>query len=319
VQAFVRGTNDHGTIAYMAGVSDATATEGIFRTDGKKTVAIARNDSLTPTGGMFESLFDPVINNRGQVAFSAEMTGGTADFAVFRGDGRELTPVFAANQAAPGGGAFLDFGDPVINANGQVAAVALLNGASSTGLFIGDGNDAVAIVLEGQPAPSGGNYARAADKPLRLNDRGDVAFNIALTGGTSSRGIFRGNGGYTRTIALTGTIAPGTTGTFESFGDLRLDNDGRVAFIARLALGVGGVDLSNNMGIWVGTSRADLQLVVRTGDVIGGNVLTRLPAQIGQLDMNADGVVWIGRFASGATAVVFSRVRDDNEDRHDRD
>ena len=68
------------------------------------------------------------------------------------------------------------------------------------------------------------------------------------------------------------------------------------------------------MGIWVGTSDADLQLVVRTGQVIDGKVLTRLPATVGQFQMNEHGIVWVGTFAPRATAVVFSRIGDPNED-----
>jgi hypothetical protein len=132
-------------------------------------------------------------------------------------------------------------------------------------------------------------------RTIRLNDRGEVAFNAKLAGGTSSSGIFRGNGHRTTTIARTGTPARGTTGTFASFGDIKLANDGRIAFIATLAIGVGGVDSSNDVGIWIGTSDEDLQLVVPTGDVIGGNVLTRLPifgfAFGNQFDMNRNGVL----------------------------
>lgn len=315
--------NDHGAIAYTAGVSGSTATQGIFRTDGTETVAIVRDDNSVPGGGRFTSLRDPVINDRGQVAFEAEMTGGSADFGVFRGEGGELTSVFVANQLAPGGATFEDFGRQLINRHGQVAALALLtNSASRTGLFVGDGADSVAIALEGQPAPKGGSYIDGSGRgftfpsPFRLNDRGEVAFDAKLTGGTSPSGIFRGNGDRTTTIALAGTTAPGTTGTFESFGDIKLGNNGRVAFIATLAVGVDGVDSSNNMGIWIGTSDEDLQLVVRTGEVIGGNVLTRLPisgfAFSNQFDMNENGVLWVGSFGP-AKAVVFSRILGENE------
>jgi len=295
----------------MALVSDSTATQGIFRTDGTHTVAIARDDIGAPTGGSFISFRDPVINDFGQVAFEAEMTGGTADFGIFRGEGGNLLPIFVANQIAPGGGAFTDFGNPVINAHGQVAAVASLTNIAD-GLFVGDGTNAVAIALDGQPAPKGGNYGSRLGffSPLRLSDRGYVAFHVGLTGGTSTDGIFLGNGDRTTTIALAGTIAPGTTGTFQSFFDIKLGNNGRVAFIARLALGAGGVTTSNNMGIWVGTSDEDLQLVVRTGDVIDGNVLTRLSTEVAgsnQFDMNENGVVWIGTFQTPAKAVVFSQ------------
>jgi hypothetical protein len=111
-----RAVNNHGAIAYLARVIGATATQGIFRTDLRQTVTIARDDIAVPTGGRFISFRDPDINNRGQVAFEAEMSGGSADFGIFRGEGGNLTSVFVANQSAPGGGAFEDFGNPVINA-----------------------------------------------------------------------------------------------------------------------------------------------------------------------------------------------------------
>jgi hypothetical protein len=306
--------NDRGAIAYLAQLRDSTATQGIFRTDGTGTVAIARDDIDAPTGGSFTSLFDPVINERGQVVFKAEMAGGTADFGIFRGDGWDLTPIFVANQIAPGGGTFMDFGSPALNARGQVAAVGLLtDSASSNGLFRGDGTNTVAIALEGQAAPKGGKYASRATfpGPLRLNDRGEAVFHARLEGGASSDGIFRGNGEGTATVALAGTIAPGTTGTFEQFFDIELGNDGRVAFIASLVVGEGGVDFSNNMGIWVGTAEGDLRLVVRTGEVIGGSVLTGLPIVVGgnsEFDMNENAVVWIGNFQSPARAIVLSRI-----------
>ena len=315
-----RVTNARGTIAYQASVIGATATQGIFRTEGANAVVIASDAGAAPTGGTFTSFFAPAMNSRGQVAFETEMTGGPADFGIFRGDGITLTPVFVANQIAPGGDTFQDFGDPLINKHGQVVAVAsLANGASSAGLFMGDGTYAVAIALDGQPAPKGGSYSASFDKPLAINDRGEVAFSARLKGGTSPRGIFRWNGRETTTVVLAGTIAPGTTGTFASFGDMKLGNDGRVAFIGTLIPGVGDVDFSNNMGIWVGRSDADLQLVVRTGQVIDGKELMRLPIALGQFDMNDDAIVWIGTFPSRSTAVVFSRTRGESEDAQDRD
>jgi hypothetical protein len=231
--------------------------------------------------------------------------------------------VLVANQIAPGGATFGDFGDPVINRRGQIAALASLNdGPSSGGPFVADGTDAVAIALQGQPAPKGGSY-RAQDTflgPVSLNDRGEVAFTARLTGTTSSSGAFRGDGIHTTTIALAATSAPGTTGTFQSFDDIRLAIDGRVAFVATLAIGVGGVNASNNRGIWIGTSDEDLELVVRTGEVIGGNMLTRLPSfgREHRFDVNQNGVLWIGDFGL-ARAIVFSRVLPDSDDVDDRD
>ena len=307
---FGRITNDHGVIAYNAFLSGSTATQAIFRNDGAQSVAIARDDVNAPTGGVFTFLGSPVLNDRGQVAFYSNMSGGSGDFGIFRGDGSELKPVFVANQSAPGGGTFEDFGNPVISKSGQVAASAsLTNSTSGFGLFIGDGTNTAAIALGGQAAPKGGNYDRGFFTPLRINDNGDVAFFVGLTGTASRFGLFRGNSASTTPIALTGSNAPGTTGTFDSFRDFQILNDGRIAVIATLTVGVGGVNTSNNMGIWIGTSDQDLQLVVRTGDVIDGRVLTRLPqfSQGNQFVINENGIAWVGIF--GATkAVVYTTV-----------
>jgi len=315
----VHAANDQGALATFAFVNDSTATQGIFLTDGGRTVAIARDDVAPPTGGQFLNLFDPAVNDRGQVAFESEMTGGSADFGVFRGEGSGLTPIFLAGQAAPGGSIFADFGNPVLNSHGQVADVCVLDDFASAGIFVSDGTNTVAIAVEGQAAPKGGNYRNpnAFIGKVRLNDRGDVAFTSRLSGGTSTNGVFRGDGTQTTTIALAGTIAPGTTGTFQSFDDIKLGDDGRVAIIGRLALGVGGVNTTNNTGIWVGTSDADLQLVVRTSDVIGGNILTRLPGAAGglnQFSMNQNSIAWIGTFGSSREIVVSRLLDADDND-----
>jgi hypothetical protein len=175
------------------------------------------------------------------------------------------------------------------------ASASLTNGDS--GLFIGDGTNAIAIAVEGQAAAKGGIYTDPTGRHLtfrsqiKLNDRGEVVFDAALTGSTSPLGIFRGDGEHTTAIALARTAVPGTTGTFASFRDFKLLNDGRVGFIASLTVGVGGVDVSNNLGIWIGTSDEDLQLVARTGDVINGKVLTNFPPVGNGLDVNENDVV----------------------------
>jgi hypothetical protein len=307
--------NSLGGIAYRTLVTGGVAAQGIFRSDSTRTIVIALDTTVPPTGGTFSLLGQPVIDERGEVAFFAAMTGGSADFAIFRGDGENLTTIFAANQPAPGGGTFRDFGTPVINKHGQVLSFAFLNNElRPLGFFLGDGRDAVAIALAGEAAPKGGSYCRPGDLGCpnavqffgrTLNDRGQVAFSVFLTGGGSRSGIFRGDGATTTPIALEGTAAPGTTGTFDSFGEMTIGEDGRVAFIGTLALGVGGVDASNNMGIWVGTSETDLHLVARTGQVIAGKTLTR-PEALGQLQMSGSPVVWRGRFSGFSSAIVSS-------------
>src|SRR6185295_15788551 len=190
--------NSQGLIAFAAFVTGGVNTEGIFRTDGTHTVALALDGSPAPTGGNFLFFSTPVIDEFGQVAFFAGTTGGSADFGIYRGDGENITTIFAANQTAPGGGTFVDFGEPVINRHGEVLALATLeNAAGPFGLIRGDGTDSIAIALSGHAAPKGGIYATGVNIQFfgaALNDRGQAVFAAFLTGGASRSGIFRGDG-----------------------------------------------------------------------------------------------------------------------------
>jgi hypothetical protein len=315
--------SEGGTVAYFADLNGAGATQAIFRTDGTRTVTIARDDIAPPTGGHFTALENLDINSFGQVAFNAEMSGGAADHGVFRGEGGSLTAIFAANQAAPGGGTIDDCSAVAINAHGQVmAGCSLKNTLSPQGVFVGDGIHAVAIALIGNQAPAGGNYDLIPVS--KLNDRGQVAFKSRLTNGAT--GIFLGDGRRTTTLAVSGMNAPGTPGSFQSFGDLFVvGNGGRVVFTAKLAAGE-GVDSSNNIGMWTGTSEKDLRLLVRTGDVIGGKVLTALPfdgSNAGHpLQMTENSVLWRGSFGL-SKAVIVSEIpgegdRGNEKDEYDR-
>lgn len=292
--------NSRGLITFGTFVNGGIATEGVFRTDSSHTIAIALDGTPSPTGGTFLFFSSPVIDEVGRVAFYAGMIGGSADYGIYRGDGENINTIFAANQIAPSGRTFLDFSDPLMNKHGHVLVLAQLD--TGTGLFLHDGRDAVAIALSGEPAPNGGNYSSFFG-PLTLNDCGQTAFEARLIGGSS--GIFRADRTTITSIALKGTAAAGTTGTFDTFGDLQIGKDGSVVFIATLTIGVGGVDASNNVGIWIGTSETDLHLVARTSQSIAGKTLTR-PLSLAQLNMDQHSIVWLGRFAGNATALVSS-------------
>lgn len=302
--------SSRGAIGYSASVIGGADTQGLFRTDRTGTTKIAGDNSGLPTGGTVLFFADTSINSRGQIAFFAGMEGGSSDFGVFRGDGRGITTIFAANQNAPGGGTFVDFGRPLLNNRGQVAVVCLINdGIAPSGLLLSDGKTINSVALTGRPAPKGGNYGDRFAVPTLLDDEGRVVFNVNLLGGTSNRGIFRKDHERTTPIALQGSAAPGTTGTFADFVDGKMTEDGTLAILARLTIGVGGVDTTNNMGIWVGTSESNLRLVVRTGELIGEKTLVRLP---GPLDLSEKGVAWIGNFSGGTSAVVLTAL----ENRH---
>lgn len=302
-------SNSRGEIVYGANVSRGVSSQGIFRNDGIHTIAIASDDTVAPTGGTFVFFASPVINQEGQVAFFAGTAGGSGDFGIYRSDGDNTTNIFVTNQTAPGGATFIDFSNPVMNKYGQVLATASLqNGANPSGLFLGDGIHTVPVALSGEAGPKGGRYATFFG-PLLLNDNSQAAFEVSLTGGASRSGIFRWDGVITTPIALQGAAAAGTTGTFDSFRDIKMGKDGRVAFIGALTLGVGGVNTTNNIGIWVGTSDSDLHLLARTGQAIAGKTLTR-PLSLGELAIDERSLVWLGRFSVNSTAIVSSDLDD---------
>ncbi len=295
-------------IAFSAAIADGVSTSGIFRTTGGRVETVVRDHTPAPTGGTFDALNGFAINERRQVAFEAIMSGGSADFGVFRRDGEETKVVFASNQSAPGGGSFSDFSDPVMNARGEVAVVGapLQNTTSNFGLFLSDGNKSEAIALDGHTAPAGGSYHLGVFAPFLLNDQGQLLFNVGLTGGTARSGLFRSKNDQVETVALEGSTAPGTAGTFAAFQDMKMMNDGRFAFVAQLTQGVGGVGVSNNTGIWVGTSGKDLRLLARTGDTVGG---TPVCISVGpdQFDLSERSVAWISRCPrSPGTAIILS-------------
>src|SRR2546425_11185630 len=109
-----------------------------------------------------------------------------------------IRAVAVAGDPAPGGGTFEPFGVeslPVVtpaNTKGQVAFFAtLLRATSSEAFFLASESRTVRVVTEGDPVPGGGAFSGFGRHPIpALNERGDVAFAAAVTGGGAGGGIF---------------------------------------------------------------------------------------------------------------------------------
>src|SRR5437867_11762100 len=124
--------------------------------------------------------------------------------------------VALAGQPAPGGGTFEHFGVeslPVVapaNTKGQVAFFAtLLRATGSEAFFLASESRTLRVVAEGDPVPGGGVFSGFGRHPIpALNERGDVAFAAAVTGGRTVEGIFVRGARRLRPAALTGGAAP---------------------------------------------------------------------------------------------------------------
>jgi len=242
--------NDLGQTAFRADlegvtnpIGSSTTGRGIFRSDGTTVTEIVRNTDTTSEGiRSFSSLSDPVLNNLGNVAFSASSGNGSG---IFRSDGTTLTQIVREGQAAPdGNGVFGRFStsrgaNPRLNdSNLTVFEAGIINtaGGSSnrSGIFQSDGTTITEVVLRGQAAPDGnGTFSSFAN--ILLNEFGQIlfsAFIVNTAGGGSSDdfGLYLVDGDEVIQVARRGQTLDGSTifpsSTF--FGDF---NDlGQIAF-----------------------------------------------------------------------------------------
>jgi hypothetical protein len=263
--------NNSGQVAFTATIDLQNGgttfdQDGIFRGDGGTSpVQIARKGGANPSGdGTYSNLYDVALNESGQVAFRAFLTG-TAGGAndnegVFRGDGTNPTVnIVREDQAvADGNGEFYIFSHPRINDVGQVAFWANLRNttggdADNLGVFRSDGTtDPVTIVRRGQTVPGGTDTFNMFGIES-INNAGQVAvtaeINLNDGGGLSDEsGLIIGSGtpGSLIMVAREGQPVPGGTDTFLSFGHPALNNVGHLAFRAFVSKAGGG----SNLGLY---------------------------------------------------------------------
>ncbi len=178
-----------------------------------------------------------------------------APSVVPRGEGADTTPalrvVARTGDAAPGGGTFDRFGQeslPVIapvNARGDVAFFATLSrGAADEGIFLQRGGRILTVAREGDRVPGTGRLSGFGKHPTpALNDAGTVVFAAAVTGGRAVEGIFAWSAGRVRTVATTGSPAPGIpSGVLAALDVPAVNARGDVVFLATVRRGRESVD-----------------------------------------------------------------------------
>jgi hypothetical protein len=226
------------------------------------------------------------LNDAGHIAMWANLAGsgvvGNDSYGYWTGGASTLALVVRKGDPAAGApsGNFGVLGGPVaFNIEGRVAFGANLTGSgvnstNDEGLWMGDSGSLALVARNGNEAagtPGGVNYFRfaGASYPV-LNDDGQIAFGSYLTGNgvdsTNELGIWSDGAGALALVARTGSHAPGTTDGVNFF-DLHfpsLNSAGQTAFRANLT--GGGVDFTNDKGIWATDQSGALQLIARTGD-----------------------------------------------------
>ncbi|MEQ1861239.1 MAG: choice-of-anchor tandem repeat NxxGxxAF-containing protein, partial [Chthoniobacteraceae bacterium] len=272
----------------------------------------------------------------GNATFLALFTNGTR--ALIESGNGTLTGLVATGDATGGtmlpAATFKSLGLVAADAP-RAAFLATLNSgggvtsSNSRGVFLGEGMgfDPVARVSDPVPNIPGATFRTFSD-PVMAPGAAAVAFFATLRGpgilpGRDVALLYRPEGEPLRAIALAGGQPPGTpVGTkWSRFTSLALPG-GSIGpiFRATLAPGAGGVNTSNDAGVWAVESGGDLVLIFREGDLIGDppdkkrlkgfTVLNVVRGSRGVTRSfnNAALVVWRAEFTDHTSAIVVTAV-----------
>ncbi len=226
-----------------------------------------------------------------------------------------MSVIVQSGDAAPGAGGavFATLGRVSINASGAVALTSELSGAGVTpqsaravytGYRSGLSLAARGNAISGLPA---GQYVLSWGAPI-INGAGRLALYADLAGpgidSTNYRTLLTGPTGELASLARLNDAAPGTfdSEVFQTFDALRLNDAGTVVFNG--TVNGPSTDISNNAGIWSGSSSTNLALAARLGDLAPG-VGAAVYVGLGVPAINALGqVIFSGIVVGGGTSTL---------------
>ncbi len=257
--------NSRGDLAFGGLTTNPRVHAALYLQTGGRPQMLVASGQPAPTGGVFTSFNDVVLNNRGTILFLARTTDRTASLGLFLVREGTVVPIVAAGQQTPTGGVFIDFANPTINDEDVVAFVGRTTGPGREGIFTTSEGIMTAAVMGGQPAPTGGVFQFFLDGTPAENNRGQIAF-VAATTAQSTQGIYVLTGGRTVPVVTTNDAAP-VGGPFTEFGFVTLTDAGTVGFVGRTA------HSAIHEGLYV-TGRAQLVMLARQGQTVAGSPLT---------------------------------------------
>jgi hypothetical protein len=206
---FPSAINERGEVAFFCHVGGGAA---IFlkRADHKVETVVVQGDPSPIEGAKFSGFANraPVINSKGDVAFSAFVDGpNAARVLFFRPQGGQVRVLLKSGDLVPDTAAkFSDFYMPSVNANGEVAFVGTFGGRTR-GVFLKTPQGVEKIALGDDPIPG---QARGKGEPTvfnnflfpQVNDRGDVVFIAQLRPSTIAVFVKRKNGPLEKVVQI---------------------------------------------------------------------------------------------------------------------
>jgi hypothetical protein len=201
---------ENGDVAFLTSIRRGRETqEAIYVFHGKALKRAVGSGDAVPGGGTFSSFGNPVINNRGEVAFAALVEQGPILGGIFVSSGKELRLLLSAGAAAPSGGVFTRFSEGLdFNDGGTIALNSVIRQNTSAGAITIIENEVPRVLANiGDAAPGGGTFSAFAAWPA-LSGSGAVAFIAAIDGGPNSMGVFLADSAGLRRIAAVGDSLP---------------------------------------------------------------------------------------------------------------
>lgn len=199
-----------------------SVTTGPASADAARSYEFEFTNVVDSTHGFTDFQSFPAINNQGAVAFVAVKSG--VGQGVFRTREQEVTTIASALDG------LVNFGnDPAINASGVVAFDAT-TATNSVAIFTGDGHSKKLIA----DSKLNGLLRIGVGSPS-INAAGTVAFESIRSDLGTPSSVFTGNGGPLTTIVTTSRTG------FGAFGNVAINDAGKIVFSAGLSNGVQGI------------------------------------------------------------------------------
>ena len=198
--------NNRDEIAFVGTVRRGRETlQVLYLYSGGVLRKLVAGGDPAPRGGTFDRFGLPAINNKGVVAFPAVIEQGAILGGIFVVGASELRLLVGAGEMGPGGAMLVRFSErAAIDDEDNVAFVAHLgSNAASEALLVANASGLTQLAVTGEAAPGGGRFSAFGPWP-NFGRNATVAFVAAVDDGPGPLGIYIGNPGAIRRVAMVG-------------------------------------------------------------------------------------------------------------------
>ena len=246
------------TVDRQSGVFSANGA--VYLWNGRSFDEIARVGQTAPDGdGVFSEFGAPSLNDRGQLAFQSylrETLGARDTNGVYFATGGVIKRIAKSGQpASDGNGAISVYGYPRLNQEGHIVLPVTFTGTRGAGVDNSanfrwsEGAGLIQLLRSGDRALDGNGRISGMGRP-RINERGQVTFDVSYTDTTRTTGIILNDGARTIEIARAGQPVPDGNGKVLALSHPAINDRGQIAFFATLADTLRGNYDNSGVYIW---------------------------------------------------------------------